>query len=259
MSAPVRFSHLRAYGRSAMHGHHARTAAEDEPTYAMERGTAVHALLFGNRQVVAYPGKQRRGKEYEAFAADHPDAEILTMAEFAKARHMADAVLASKVAAPYLQGITEQTILFRWNGLDCRATPDIRGADFLTELKTSATSDPERFPWHALRMHYPSQMRMQQIAVYETQRIDVPPDCFIICVESAAPYPVQVFRITDRALDMGERNLMLWSERLKTCEASNYFPAYSECVAPLDIPEDDTELEFNDEPDEPLTEVEHAG
>lgn len=87
---PVRFSHLRAYGRSAMHGHHARLT-EAAQTVSMERGTAVHALVFGNRQVCGYPGPTRRGKDYDAFVAEHPDAEILTGAEFDKARRMADA------------------------------------------------------------------------------------------------------------------------------------------------------------------------
>lgn len=242
MTASVRFSHLRAYGRSALHGWHARNAPEAPPNAAMQLGTAVHAMVFGNRQVVSYPGKQRRGKEYDAFAADNAGAEILTLAEYSKARHMADAVLASKVAAPYLRGITEETILFRWNGLDCRATPDIRGGDFLTELKTSATSDPARFPFHAIRMAYHAQMRMQQLACPGHH------DCFVICCESTAPYPVTVFRIDERALDAGERMLILWSERLKMCESSGTFPAYAECVMPIDIPEDESGFEFNDEP-----------
>lgn len=238
---PVRFSHLKAYGRSAAHGLYARTH-ESDPNYAMQRGTAVHALIFGNRNVCGYPGRQRRGKEYEEFAAEHADYEILTLAEYDKARRMADAVLSSKVASPYIRGVTEETILFRWNGLDCRATPDVRGPDYLTELKTSASSDPERFPYHALRMGYHAQMRMQQYAT------GLLPECFIVCVEAEEPHPVTVFRLEERALDMGGRLLVLWAERLKSCESSNYYPPYSECVMPLDVPEDDAVLEFNDEP-----------
>jgi len=244
MTQPVRFSHLKAYGRSAMHGLHSRTV-ESEANYAMQRGTAVHALIFGNRVVCGYPGPVRRGKEYDRFVAERPDCEILTASEFDKARRMADAVLSSKIAAPYIRGITETTILFRWNGLDCRATPDIRGEDFLTELKCSSTSDPERFQYQAIRMAYHAQMRMQQLACHSA--IDEL-DCHVVCVEDAEPHPVTVFRFTDRALEMGERNLILWSERLKQCEESNYYPSYAECVMPLDVPEDDAGFEFNDDP-----------
>ena len=242
---PVRFSHLRAYGRSAMHGHHAMTRADDEQTYAMERGTAVHAILFGTRKVCGYPGAQRRGKEYDAFAAERTDHEILTMAEYDKARRMADAVRGCELAAPWLKGAVEQTILFKWMGLDCRATPDVRGDGFLTELKTSATADPMRFSWQALRMHYHAQMRMQQFACSASPfHVN---DCYIVCVESAEPYPVTVFKFEERALEAGEKLLVLWAERLKNAEASNTFTPYVSCVVPIDIPDEEAELVFADD------------
>jgi hypothetical protein len=239
---PVRFSHLRAYGRSAAHGKHAREV-ELEPTYAMQRGTAVHALLFGTRKVCGYPGPQRRGKEYDAFVAERPDFEILTMAEYEKAARMAEAVQASGLAMSVLSGECEKTLRFRWNGLDCRATPDCRGPNYLTELKSSTTSDPVRFGWHALRMHYHAQMAMQRTGVDlmpgKCARIQ---NCFVVCVESAAPFPVTVFRIEERALEAGEKLLMLWAERLKNSEASGVWPPYVECIVPIDIPDDDEPL-----------------
>jgi hypothetical protein len=237
VSLPYRFSHFRAFGRSAAHGHHARTAAEDDPTYSMERGTAVHALIFGNRKVLGYPGAVRRGKEYDAFCNANPDAEILTNAEYDKARRMADAVLACKLAEPYLQGVREETLLFRWMGLDCRATPDVRGDGFLTELKTSKTSDPVQFVWHAKRMHYHAQMRFQQYGCAATGH--AVRDHWIVCVESEAPHPVTVFRVEPEALLEGEKLLTLWAERLKNCEASGVYPAYSDCVVPLVWPRDE--------------------
>ena len=239
---PVRFSHLRAYGRSPMHGYHARTQ-EAEQTYAMERGTAVHALLFGNRGVVGYPGSQRRGKDYDAFAAEHPDTEILTASEYEKAQRMADAVRASKVAEPWLSGIKENTLLFRYMGMDCRATPDVRGADFLTELKTSSSADPERFKWHALRMHYHAQLRWQEYAFNSVSEKFVLHH-IVVCVESSEPYPVTVFFLQPRALEQGEKLLTLWMERLKGCEASGQYPGYAQSAVPLDVPEDDDELVF---------------
>lgn len=241
---PVRFSHLKAYGRSAAHGLQART--EDSiSTRDMQRGTAVHALLFNTRKVVGWSGPQRRGKEYDAFAQDHADCEILTAAEFDKARAMAAAVRASKLAMAALDGETEKTIYFDWYGRKCRATPDVRGDGFVTELKTSSTSDPSRFVWHALRMQYNAQLRMQQIACgYGIE------DCIarIVAVEAAPPFPVTVFRVEARALDAGERNLTLWMERLRTCEASGHWPPYVECEVPLDIP-DDVELDYGDDDD----------
>lgn len=238
--SPIRFSHLRAYGRSAAHGHHARLGGEDEETAAMERGTAVHALVFGTRKVCGYPGAQRRGREYEAFAAEHADHEILTMAEFDKSRRMADSVLACELAQSCLQGVAEETLLFRWMGLDCRATPDIRGPDYVTELKSSSSAEPARFGWHALRMGYHAQLRFQAIGTGARIR-----DHWIVAVESDAPYPVTVFRVTDRAIEVGEKLLVLWAERLKNCEASNVFPPYTSTFAEIDVPDEEA-VEFEE-------------
>lgn len=240
---PVRFSHLRAYGRSPMHGEHARRK-DSEPTREMQRGTAVHALIFGNRKVCGYPGSARRGKDFEPFAAEREGQEILTMAEFDKARRMADAVLACKLAEPLLKGTSEETMLFRWMGLDCRATPDVRGEDYLTELKTSASADPTKFLWHARRMHYHAQLRFQGYAC-EAKRIAIK-DHWIVCVESDEPHPVTVFHVEPEALEEGEKLLTLWAERLKNCEASGAFPPYVEFPVPLVWPREET-LEFGDE------------
>lgn len=242
----VRFSHLRAYGRSAMHGRLARTT-EMEPTAAMQLGSAVHALVLNTHTVIAYPGATRRGKEWEAFkAAQNPKSIILTASEYEKAAAMHEAVKDSAVAQPYLQGEVEETIEFPWSYLKCRATPDVRATKWVTELKTASTSDPARFQWHALRMHYHAQMMMQLMAC-DWKGHDAVEDAYVVCVESSAPYPVTVFKFTVRALDAGFKLLTLWAERLKNCELSNEFPAYSQAVVELDVP-DEAELEFGAEP-----------
>lgn len=243
---PVRFSVLRAYGRSAMHGYHARVAEWDqEQTAAMQRGTAVHSLLLGGRKILGYPGAVRRGKEYDAFCEANAGAEILTMTEYDKANRMADAVRAAPYAMPWLAGLAETTLRFKWNGLECRATPDVQGDGFLTELKTSATSDPARFMWHALRMAYPAQLWFQTLGCVKPIKQHM-----IVCIESKEPYPVTVFQVTERALEAGNKQLVLWSERLKAAEAAAVYQPYSVAVVPLDIPEEGPNLVFPEDEDE---------
>lgn len=200
----------------------------------MKRGSAVDALIFGHKKVIGYPGKQRRGKDWDTFQAENQGCEILTASEYDKARRMADAVMGCVLAAPYMKGATQETIRFRWMGLDCRSTPDVKGDGFLTELKTSASSEPVKFTYHALRMAYHAQMRMQQIACGDKR------PCFIVCVESDAPYPVTVLEIDPKTLELGERLLVTWAERLKNCELSGHFPPYCQDVFPLIAPEDVT-------------------
>lgn len=243
----IRFSHLRAFGRSAAHGQHA-LKMETKPTPSMEAGTAVHALVFGTRKVYGYDGV-RRGKEYAAFAQEHKEAHILTLSEYDKARRMADAVQKCAAAAPFLKGITEQTIEFRWNNLDCRATPDVLGTDFLTELKTSKSSDPAKFLWHARRMQYHAQLRFQQYGCEQPTRVQAGTkisDHYIVCVESDAPHPVTVFHVEPEALEEGEKLLRLWAERLKNSASSNFYPPYTDCIVPLVWPKDDV-IEFGED------------
>lgn len=235
---PVRFSHLRAYGRSAAHGRHARTS-EWKPTAPMLLGTAVHALAFDTGKVIAYP-KVRRGEAWEAFQADHPDCHILTETEYARAVPMAAALAASSVARPYLEGVREQTVLFDWYGRKCRATPDVYGTSFVTDLKSCQTSDPTKFTWSSLRFAYHAQMRLQMIACPEAEA------AYVVAIESTEPFPVTVFRVTDEALIEGEKLLTLWMERLITCEASDSYPPYVECVVPLDVPRD-VDLDYGDD------------
>lgn len=240
IEGPIRFSMLRAYGRSAAHGLSSRLGRGDEPTSAIERGTAVHAMVFNTTKVIGYSGV-RRGKEYEKFAADNPETEILTANEYGKAARMAKAVQESSLAMSVLQGEAEQTLLFNWSGQDCRVTPDLRGLTYVTELKTCATSDPDLFKWDALRRHYHAQIAYQRLGCKLTQQPIT--DAYIVAVESSEPYPVTVFQVTERALDAGDRLLSLWMERLCVCEESGRWPPYVESMVELDAPED-IELEY---------------
>ena len=234
---PVRFSMLRAYGRSAAHGLLARST-DMKPTAPMQLGTAVHAICFNTRKVVAYDGRRdKRIKEYQEFMAENADAEILTVADYDRANRMAEAVMAAEYAKPFLGGYFETRLLFNWYGLDCRATPDIRGLDYVCELKTTADASPDRFPWHAKRMCYPEQLLFQAIGC-QLNGHNVTRH-MIIAVESAPPYPVTLCEVQPRALDRAAKMLALWVERLKVSEESGAWPGYSQAIVPIDIPDED--------------------
>lgn len=246
---PIRSSHLRAYGRSPMHGYHARTA-ESVSTAAMQKGTAVHAMVFKNRPVVYYVGKRdQRSKDYQQFMAENAGAEILTETDYAKCEAMAAAITSNPLAAPILEGINETTLYADWMGRKCRATPDVRGLDYICELKTCQSSDPAKFQWHSLRMHYAEQLHFQGLVCglngFDIQRF------YIVACESSPPYPVTVFELQPRALDIAARTNMLWMERLKACESSGQYPPYAQSVVPLDVPEDEPELVFADDEENP--------
>jgi len=237
---PLRFGHLSKFARSPAHYLEARSRdalGVEQPTAAMEKGSAFHAVLTGTREVVRYPGKVRSGKQWEAFQLEHSAKLILTTAAYDCVMGMAEAVWSDPLAAPLLNPpglVYEQTLRPELYGWPCRATPDVRHPDYIVELKSSATTEPEQF---------------QRLAGKPVKR-----DCYVIAVEATAPHPVVVHQLTEKAIDMGERAIRMWVERLRGCIAADFYPGYVQSIVPWDIDED-LDLEFGDD-DAP--DAEHA-
>jgi hypothetical protein len=253
---PVRFHMLRAAGRSPAHAQLAIAGDSKKPTQSMEKGTAVHALVFGTRRVIPYtpppdpkakPGSSpkrvvRNGKTWDAFKAANPDTEILAPADYDKAQRMAEAVRACPLALDVLRGTQERTLLWTSQGRTCRTTPDAASyMEFASELKTCSCSDPQRFAWHALRMHYHAQMAWHLEGIAGAG-LGQPRTAYVVAVESAAPYPVTVLQLTERALEAGEKLCRLWFERLIGCEKTGEWPPYAQSVVPLDVADEDFDL-----------------
>lgn len=237
----VRFSYLKLMSLSPAH----YRAAVEKRTYEMERGDALHNLILGGKEVVAYPGKVRRGKEYEAFVAENPNAIILTKSDWARAVGMADAITSHRLAVELLEGQHELEVDWNWLGRDCQSHIDNLGGggEFITELKSTVSSNPDRFQWQSLRYQYNAQLAFYWEAVLQSG-LAVPREAFVVAVESSAPYVVTVMRLTERALDHGRRSCRLWMERLLGCEAAGEWPGYVGNIVPLDVPEDEPELTF---------------
>jgi hypothetical protein len=299
----VRFSRLKLFAESPLH----YLANVQGSASHLDKGTAVHSLLLGGKRVTYYEkppseyelaresgreiivyDKQRRGKEWDAFKADHPDALILSPAEQDKCKaaegserssprkgeawdkfraenegatilsrseydvsnRIADAVRANRLAMMALEGTAEDTIRFQFLSLPCRSTPDVRARDgsFVTELKTCRSSNPFRFTTQSRWMFYHAQMAFHREAMRREGmwKGAVPPIPYVVAVCSAPPYPVTVFKMTEQAITLGEKMIRIWFEQLKTCIASKQFPAYSQSVVDLDVPESGEELVFAD-------------
>ena len=232
----LRFGRLKLFGKSAAHYH----GATEDPTYDMERGSAVHGILFGNVEVLGWEdGRPRRGKDFDAFAADHPGALILTGKEYAEARAMADAVTKNRLAMKLLDGEHEQTMLWQRGERWCRGTPDVRNdaERFHTELKTGETADPRKFQWKLRDFCYHGQLAWYDDGAVRAGKPQ-PRDHYIVAVEGAAPYVSTVFRVRDDAIETGRRLIMLWLEQLAACEAADAWPPYCESVVELALVDD---------------------
>lgn len=236
-SIPLRHSRLKLMGRSPAH------YAADEPhsSSAMDLGSAADALILGQQAIAVYPGKVRRGKEWDAWRdSQAPDTLILTSKEARAAEGMARAVARHEEASRLLTGTIRETLLWDNAGRSCRGTPDVRGDGFLTDLKTGETSDPRRFPWKVLRFGYHAQLAWYRDGI-ERAGLPRPDRCYIVAVEQEPPHVVTVFRLTDHVLDLGDRLNRLWFEQLRVCEASGHFPGYAQSAVELDLPDESGE------------------
>lgn len=236
----VHFSRLKLLSRSPAH----YLAAQGKNTYAMERGSALHSLILGGAEVIAYPGKQRRGKDWESFKADHPGAIILTRTESSKTFAMAASVRSHKLAMSVLEGQHEVEVDWTFLGRDCQSHVDVIGADYVTELKSTADAQPDRFNWHARRMWYLAQLAFYDSAV-RTKGLCQPKAHYIVAVESAPPFVVEVFKCTERAIEHGHKTIRLWFERLLSCESARTWPGYCQSIVPLDVPEEEDDLIYS--------------
>jgi hypothetical protein len=246
----VRFSRLKLIGKSPAHYH----AGVDTETSAKDKGTAVHAVLLGGRDVVCYDektdsGKQRprHGKDWDRFRELHHRDIIVTPKEYEQVMGMVEAVRAHRQAMELIGHADgrEETLLFDFLRLEARTTPDLWARPYVAELKTSISSAPSKFMWQSLRFGYHAQMAFHRIGLKRAKMVE-PPESFVIAVESTPPYPVTVFRFTPRALEQGEKTIRAWCETLKGCLASDQWPPYAQSTVDLDVPDDEAAVSFDE-------------
>lgn len=250
-SVRVRNSHLKAMGRSPAHCYHSM-AHDFEPSLAMRIGSAVHSMILGGPDVIVFPGKVRRGKEWDAFESINADSIIVTAKEKIKAERMAESVRSHRLAAQLLYApdtVYETTILWDQNGRARRCTPDAMSKSHLVDLKTCRIGQPGKFQWDAIRMGYHAQLSDYRSAM-ESQNGYAPRDVYIVSVESSEPYVTAVYEMTSGALEMGDRLCRGWLELLLACEESRSWPGYCDSAIKFEVPDLDLELSFDDSNDE---------
>lgn len=240
---PLRYSVLKLMKQSAAHARAAALRQSDGPSLALRLGSGAHALTFGTPEVVVFDGKQRRGKDWDAFQAAHPGAVILSAKEYTKAKGMADSIAANEVARRVLFApnvIREQRIDWTWNGRAWRSTPDAQMFRVLAELKTTRCSDPAVFWRDALRLSYHVQLAIYRRAIHQVTGVK-PQTVYLFAVESVPPYVVTPFKLTERSLEHGDMLAERWHEQFLKCEASGQWPGYTTGVEELDVydPEDE--------------------
>jgi len=242
MTDRLHFSDLKHIAKSP--AHYLYAVMHERKQEGHERlGTALHLLLLGQpERVILYDGR-RYGKKYDEWFAKQPlGAVVVNPTEAGHLREMALSVQNHPSAWQLLrdQQTCEQMMQWNWLGRACEGTPDSFSLENLVELKTGRTVQPTRFVSQGRWFGYHAQLAWYRRGLIESG-FGTPASLWIVAAESAPPYPVTVFRLTEQAIEQGERACRAWLEQLKVCEESGSWPAYTEAVVPFDVPDEEGE------------------
>lgn len=221
-----RFSRLKAMAESPLAYH----SQEPRDSTAMLLGRAIHCAVlepseFASRYAT-WDGASRRGKEYERFAADHAEQDIMTRAECDLAAKVAHAVRSS-YAAELLDAIEWVERGFGWIDGDtkiaCKCRPDayLRGA-VLLDLKTTRAASIRAFARDAGSYCYDAQLSFYR---HGLRCNEVPArDVLVLTAQTVAPFDVVVYRLREDRLAEGERLWRGWLRQVAECRRLNSWP-----------------------------------
>lgn len=232
------FSHLKRLALSGKQYIHA-VNTPTTPTPAMLLGTAVHAMVLGGRPerpIARYHGN-RKGAAWKAFKEENPDAEILTAPEWNHAVEISRAVLADPLARARLDGARfEVPLAWEENGIRFSTSGvDILGNGALGDLKTSTTCEPEALQRQAFKMFYHCQLAFYRRGA-RANGLDVSRGLFLLCVETKGPHEVVDLELSEGLIDLADRTVSLWIEKLRIYRESNRWPGYAQSPIPWDVP-----------------------
>lgn len=221
-----------------------------KPTEALITGQAAHTLAlepdkFLLRYAVAPKCKRttKAGKAiYETFLSSVNGKMILTPTQFEQAQAVADSVLNHEIRRFIQKGEAEVCIVWmdKKTGLLCKARLDyvhrlVGENAIIIDLKSIMDASPKAFQRAMLNYGY-----HQQAAFYSDGWKVLTNDAaafVFLPVEKEVPHAVAAYEVGDNTILAGRlsyrKALITYAECLKT----NYWPAYSDTVELLDLPE----------------------
>lgn len=244
----VSITRLKELKRSPMHYRYLLEHPKESP--ALTLGVASHCSVLEperfSREFAIWDKRteggamaQRRGKDWEAFKAEHSDHTIITQDDSETAKSISAAVRGDICAMKYLAtGDPEVTMSWELDGLACRGRADwltsIAGQPHLVGLKTARDCRPFIFGSAAAKLGY----HLQWAFYYDgyLTLTGEKPRMIEIVVESAAPHAVAVYFIPDDIIEQGREEYQDLLKLLAECEASNHWPGPASVEQALTLP-----------------------
>tara|TARA_R100000654_G_scaffold34171_1_gene59601 strand:+ start:6085 stop:6852 length:768 start_codon:yes stop_codon:yes gene_type:complete len=213
---PLSFSSLKAFARSPLAFLDYKNNKKP-PTPSMQFGTMVHRAILEpekySETVAVYEGR-RAGNAWKEFQANNAEKDIVTAKEAMDIRLLSHRVLNHPYAGPMVRQCNKYELPFTIEQCQIphRGIIDGIGDWFMLDLKTTAKVDYQSLQRTIYDFKYYMQAAIYQRAAtimgYEHEAY------FIVAVETAAPYHVQVIELEPQYIARGhlewEKLLTQW-------------------------------------------------
>jgi exodeoxyribonuclease VIII len=224
----------------AHYASHMAGEVKKETTKAMLLGTLTHlAVLEPDKLDAAFavrpPGMDYRtkaGKEWR----DAQTAPVIDQEDADSLHGMRDAVAAHAGAQGALAETRREVALFAQHrtGLWIKGRIDILGADFVGDVKTTENADPESFARTCVNLNYAAQAghytQLARLNGREAKHFT------FIAVERTAPFAIAVYRLDERALAWGLKQINDALQLIAECEDRGEWPGYGDSPMTLALP-----------------------
>lgn len=235
----LNWSRLKLLERSPAHFRAGWTG--DSSGFAL--GTAAHAAILEPArfaaEFVVYPGKVRRGKEWDAFEAEALAAgqTCLSRSEHADAQQIGASVRSHLKASSYLdlnRGKSEVALVWQLGEFQCKGRADYVSEAVLTDLKSTRDASPRGFAAACQRYGYFGQAAWYSDGLFLATGVRRP--FVFVAVESSPPYVVQVYTVPEHVLAAGREQYLALLGRLDYCQRTGWWGGYTEA--------DETEIQI---------------
>jgi hypothetical protein len=210
-------------------------------------GTATHLAVLEparfDTEVAVSPRFDKRTKagkiEFDQWAAAHAGRVVITADEWQSVRLMADAVRSHPAAEALLQvGVAEVSMMWAdaATGVSCKSRADwLRPDGLLVDLKTGRDASPTGFARAIGQYGYALQAAWYLAGARAVLR-EEPAGFVFIAVEKEPPYAVGVYALDASSVDAAADRIASALVRLRECEQTGRWPAYSSLVETINAP-----------------------
>lgn len=209
---------------------------------SMDIGSAVHKMCLEQsdffHEYVFMPEniKRRQGKEWEKFAKDNLDRQILSANEYYKVCAMSAALKAHPIFADiFASGSVEQSIYWQdENGVLLKTRPDWYNDELIIDVKTTSSIDEADIANTIAYYRYDIQAAMQIDGLYAATNILR--KHLLLFVEESEPYETDMFCIDNDSLQFGRAEYLKQSMLFNFYNANNTWPQKNTHIKSVSLP-----------------------